>query len=184
MGRKNKNRGKAPEPISAPSGDTSRHWVIGLILAVTFFAFLNSAWNRFAYDDNTQILKNKFILDFHNLPKALVTEAWFWRVEQDKDPIKQQGPTTPYYRPVFTVYLMLGAALFEDREQLLHTDTDMLGSSSDPNRYQGNPAPWHIASIFLHLLVVYFVFLILHRFTKNLWLSAAATLLFALHPMR
>jgi tetratricopeptide (TPR) repeat protein len=185
MGRKKKNRDKAPEPAAAaPSGDISRHWVIGLILAVTFFTFLNSAWNRFAYDDNTQILKNKFILDFHNLPKALVTEAWFWRVEQDKDPVKQQRPTTPYYRPVFTVYLMVCAALFEDREQLVNTDTDMLGSSSDPNRYQGNPAPWHIASIFLHLVVVYFVFLILYRFSKNLWLSAAATLIFALHPMR
>src|SRR5215469_11049255 len=102
MGRKNRNRSKAAERAPVLPGETSRNWIIGAILAVTFLAFVNSAWNGFAYDDNTQILKNKFILDFHNLPKALVTEAWFWRVQQDKDPVKQQGPTTPYYRPVFT----------------------------------------------------------------------------------
>src|SRR5260370_37444855 len=115
MGKKNRKRGKGQQPAEPPGVDRSRHWIIAAILAVTFFAFLNSAWNGFAYDDNTQILKNKFILDFHNLPKALVTEAWFWRVQQDKDPEKQDGPTTPYYRPVFTLYLMVFAGLFQDR---------------------------------------------------------------------
>jgi protein O-mannosyl-transferase len=139
----------------------SRNLILSIILSVTFLAFANTVWNDFAYDDTTQILQNQLIRSWSNLPDALTKEVWFWRVLQDKDPNKQLGPTTPYYRPVFIVYLMAGWTVF--------------GTS---------PAPWHIANIIMHLLAVYFAFKILERITGDLRLTAIATLLFAVHPLR
>lgn len=138
-----------------------RNWIIGLILGVTFLAFSNSLWNGFAYDDITQILDNQFIRELKNMPKALVTETWYWRVQQDQDPNKQVKPSSPYYRPVFTIYLMLMWNLF--------------GASA---------SGWHIFNLILHLLAAYMVFLALERFTKDRRIAAIASLLFAVHPLR
>ena len=140
---------------------TPRNWILGLILVVTFLTFANSLFNAFAYDDTTQILQNEFIRDFRNLPKAMVTETWYWRVQQDKDPNKQNRPSTPYYRPIFVIYLMIMWKLF--------------GASA---------FGWHLFNIGLHLTVVYLVFIILERITKDIRVSGIASMLFAVHPMR
>lgn len=165
MGRKN----RAPREGNSISDTAtsvspfvwSRNLILGLILSVTFLAFANSIFNGFAYDDTTQILQNQLIRSWSNLPAALTKEVWFWRVLQDKDPNKQMGPTTPYYRPVFIVYLMAGWTAFGDWA-----------------------APWHLANIVMHLLAVYFTFKILERITGDLRLTSIATLLFAVHPLR
>lgn len=141
--------------------DVSRNWVIGLVLGITFVAFSNTFTNDFAYDDQMQILQSGFIKDLRNVPKALVTETWFWRVEQDEDPSKQDKPSTPYYRPVFIIYLMLGWKLF--------------GTSA---------AGWHLLSLLLHMIVVYFVLAVLEKVTGDLRLAAIASVLFAVHPLR
>jgi tetratricopeptide (TPR) repeat protein len=151
----------APSPKARRSFTLSHRWILGLILAGTFLAFANTLGNGFAYDDTTQILRNEQIRSFANLPTALTKEVWFWRVKQDQDPNKDAGPTTPYYRPLFTVYLMIGWALF------------------------GTWAPgWHLINVLMHLLAVSFVFLILKRITGDIKLTSIATLLFALHPLR
>ncbi|MFY9556398.1 MAG: glycosyltransferase family 39 protein [Blastocatellia bacterium] len=165
MSRKNSSRKRRTQPRPDSTGGhistIPRNWIIWLILGVTFLAFSNSVFNGFAYDDTTQILKNEFIRDIRNLPKALVTETWYWRVQQDQDPTKQEKPTTPYYRPVFIIYLMMMWKLF------------------------GTSAPgWHLFNIILHLLTTYFVFLMLERITKERRLPAIASLLFAVHPLR
>src|ERR1044071_8363775 len=114
MSRKKRTRPQpSTEAATAPARarrqfTPSHKWVLGLILAATFLAFANTLANGFAYDDTTQILRNDEIRSFANLPTALTKEVWFWRVMQDKDPNKEAGPTTPYYRPLFTVYLMIG----------------------------------------------------------------------------
>ena len=110
MGRKRQPHPRKAEQAKPSSGfEFSRHWVIGLILGFTFLGFANSIFNnQFAYDDQTQILGNELIRDFTNLPTAFTKEVWFFRYLQDQDPNKQAGPTTPYYRPMFTVYLMVG----------------------------------------------------------------------------
>jgi len=166
MARKRRARKTEPQAVARPktrnAGFTwSRNLVIGVVLGVTFLAFGNSLFNGFAYDDNTQILESELIRSFSNLPKALVTDVWFWRVEQDKDPTKQAGPSTPYYRPVFIVYLMVGWHMF--------------GAS---------PFGWHLASILMHMLAVYLAFLIMERITGDYKLSGLAALLFAVHPLR
>ncbi len=147
---------------AARSGLSLSHkWIISLILGVTFLAFANTLSHGFAYDDTTQILQNEVIRSFSNIPTAFTKEVWFWRVLQDKDPNKESGPTTPYYRPMFTVYLMVGWSLFETW------------------------APgWHLINLLMHLLAVYFAFLVLNRITKNVQVASIATLLFALHPLR
>jgi tetratricopeptide (TPR) repeat protein len=152
---------KAKKQPVASSASLPRNVIIGFILAVTFLAFANTITNDFAYDDTTQILGNETIRSFSNIPLAFTREVWFWRVLQDKDPNKEYGPTTPYYRPLFTVYLMMGWALF------------------------GNWAPgWHLVNVLMHLLAVTFAFLIVERITKNQRLAIISTLLFALHPLR
>lgn len=145
----------------AESQKFTRTVVLLGILAITSVAFSNTLFNGFAYDDLTQILQNQMIRDWSNLPAALTKEVWFWRVQQDKDPVKQEGPTTPYYRPVFMVYLMIGWHLFGEWA-----------------------AGWHLANILMHLFAVYFVFLILEKITGDLRLTGIATLLFAIHPLR
>jgi protein O-mannosyl-transferase len=176
MSRKNRNRSKATQKdtekvnqqeirksstAKASSFSLPRNWIIGLILAVTFAAFANTIDHGFAYDDTTQILGNEAIRSFSNIPLALTREVWFWRVLQDKDPNKEYGPTTPYYRPLFTIYLMAGWALF------------------------GDSAPgWHLINILMHLLAVAFAYLIVEHITKDQRLAVISTLLFALHPLR
>jgi protein O-mannosyl-transferase len=167
MGRKKRNSADARQQPgirqqeSRPKLNLSHNWIIGLILAATFLAFANSISHGFAYDDTTQILQNETIRSFSNLPTAFTKEVWFWRVIQDRDPNKDSGPTTPYYRPLFTIYLMIGWFLF------------------------GAWAPgWHLVNVLMHLLAVYFAFLVLKQVTKDIKLTAIATLLFALHPLR
>jgi tetratricopeptide (TPR) repeat protein len=166
MSKKKRSQEKHKESIVASerSGSafgSARSWIIASILGLTFVAFANTLSNGFAYDDQTQILQNDFIKDLRNVPKAMVTETWFWRVQQDKDPSKQDKPSTPYYRPVFVIYLMLAWKLF--------------GTAA---------AGWHAMNILLHMLVVYFVFAVLEKVTADLRLAAIATVLFAVHPLR
>jgi len=124
-------------------------------------SFANTFSHGFAYDDQTQILQNEFIKDLRNAPKAMVTEAWFWQFAQDKDPNKQDKPSTPYYRPIVIIYLMICWMLF--------------GTGA---------AGWHLLNVLLHVAVVYFVFKLLEEITGDWRLSAGASLLFAIHPMR
>ena len=161
MSKKNRTRAKKTEPPAKTAMTLPRNWVVGLILGVAFLSFSNSLSNGFAYDDTTQILDNLFIRDLRNMPKALVTETWYWRVQQDEDPNKQEKPTTPYYRPIFIIYLMLMWKLFA-----------------------ASASGWHVFNLVLHLLATYLVFLLLERFTKDRRLAAIASLLFAVHPLR
>jgi tetratricopeptide (TPR) repeat protein len=140
---------------------SARGWLIAVVLGVTFLAFSNSIFNGFAYDDTTQILGNPFIQDLRNAPTALVTEAWYWRTQEDQDPNQQAKPSTPYYRPGVIIYMMFGWAMFGDWA-----------------------TGWHLANVLMHLLSVLFAFILLEKVTKDLRLTTLATLLFAIHPMR
>jgi len=150
------------EPIKIQRG-----WIIGLILGVTFLTFANTLNNGFAYDDQTFILQNQIVQSsslkeaVSKLPVVLTTELWFYRVMQDKDPNKDNAPTTPYYRPTFSIFHMICWQLF-----------------------QANPIGWHLLNILVHMLAVYFVFLIVERLSKDLKLATIASVLFAIHPLR
>src|SRR5215813_8445578 len=140
---------------------TTRNLVVLSILAATFISFASALGNDFAYDDRTQILQNEFIRSISNVPKALVTEAWFWRQQQDKDPNRDNKATTPYYRPVFTIYLMLGWQIFEE-----------------------SAGAWHFANVLMHLIAVFLVFLVIEKVTGEMRLAALSGLILAIHPLR
>jgi hypothetical protein len=167
MAKRKRSRGSKEGPPPPPTNQTGfvgrhlRALTLAIIVGVTFIAFSNTLFNGFAFDDKSQILENELIRSFKNVPTALVTDVWFWRMQQDKDPIKESGPTTPYYRPGFVLYLMLGWHLF--------------GTTA---------AGWHFANILMHVIAVIFAFLILEKVTGDLRVTAVATLLFALHPLR
>lgn len=164
-----KKKRSSPKPIEPPVKRVTlgRDWIIGLILAVTFLTFANTLGNRFAYDDQTFILQNQIIRSsslseaISKLPVVLTKELWFYRVMQDKDPNKETGPTTPYYRPTFSIFHMICWLLFG-----------------------ANPVGWHGLNILIHMLAVYFVFLIVEQLSNDLKLSAIAAVLFAIHPLR
>src|SRR5262249_41904483 len=95
------------------------------------------------------------------LPVVLTKELWFYRALQDKDPNKDNTPTTPYYRPTFAIFQMVCWLLFG-----------------------ANPGGWHFANILVHMLAVYFAFLILGRFSEDFKVTLIGTLLFAVLPLR
>jgi len=159
--RQKRARENKTEPRTNPSPGIPHAWIIWPILSVTFLVFSNSLLNGFAYDDTTQILKNELIRDLRNAPKTLVTEAWYWRAQQDKDPNAQDKPSTPYYRPVTMIYLMVVWSLF------------------------GSWSPgWHIISVLVHIIAVYLAYRVCEKVTNNTRLAAIASLLFAVHPLR
>jgi tetratricopeptide (TPR) repeat protein len=161
LSRKRRDERRSASRSAVSEFSVPRNWILGFILGVTFFTFANTVFNGFAYDDTTQILANLFIRDLGNLPKALVTETWYWRAQQDRDPNKEDKASTPYYRPVFVIYLIFMWKLF--------------GASA---------FGWHVLNIILHLAAVYLAFIVLERVTTDIRLSAIAALLFAVHPMR
>ena len=160
--KQKQTKGDAPAAGFLSTPESARRWALRIILCLTFLAFSNTLFNGFAYDDREQILQNQLIRSFSNIPTAFKTDVWFFRVQQDQDPGKDLGPSTPYYRPMFVVYLMMGWHLF--------------GESA--------PFGWHLANILLHMFAVYFAFLILEKITGDLRVTAIATLLFAVHPLR
>lgn len=171
MGKKKRTQQKKAETGIERSSPKQQNWILslirprnlilGLILGVTLVTFANTVTNKFAYDDQSFILDNQLLHSFSNLPTVLTKELWFYRVLQDKDPNKDVGPTTPYYRPAFSVFHMICWHFFENR-----------------------PEGWHVVNVLVHMLAVYFVFLILELLTADLTLSAIAALLFAIHPLR
>src|SRR4030095_4018397 len=178
MSKKNRTRTRKAESPPKPPMTLPRNWVVGLILAFTFLSFSNSLSNGFAYDDTTQILENRFIRDLKNIPKALVTETWYWRVQQDQDPNKQVKPSSPYYRPVFIIYLMASWKLWYNPPPQ--------GLSEDEVRPETlqRVAGWHVFNVLLHLLAVFSVFLVCERVSKDLRIATIASLIFAVHPLR
>lgn len=159
--RKQKRASKVEQPKAEPSGISPRAWALALLLFLTSLTFANTVFFDFAFDDQSQILNNEQIKDLKNLPQAFTTEVWFFQASRDRDPNEQTEATTPYYRPVFTAYLMICWAMFEN-----------------------NAALWHIFSILMHLLIVYLAFRILEKITNDLRLSTIGALIFAVHPLR
>ncbi len=59
-----------------------------------------------------------------------------------------------------------------------------LSHALDWSLFGANASGHHLISLLLHIGSMLFLFLFLNRTTKNLWLSAFAAALFALHPLR
>jgi tetratricopeptide (TPR) repeat protein len=129
-------------------------WVIGGILAVTFFAFANSLQGEFVYDDRQQILNNPTITALSNIPRMFTESVWQFLNENNPEAVG------PYYRPLFNIALIVNYQLF---------------------KFQ--PFGWHLVSILLHLAAVLLVYALARKWGLSMETAGAAALLFGVHPV-
>jgi len=126
---------------------------VGLVVLLCALVYGNSLSGAFAWDDETQIVKNPSIRTLGNIPAAFNAPFWGFASNGAEN-------TTNFYRPMQTLLYTLGYAL---------------GGLS--------PTPYHVISLTLHALASVFVYLICLQllFPDRHALLAAA--LFAVHPV-
>lgn len=115
-----------------------------LVLVSTFVLYVGTATFGFVYDDVLQVLDNASIRSWNTLAHDFTS------------PVVQ----TPYYRPLFTLWLRLNYALF---------GTHATG--------------WHVASVLLHVAATALVFLVARRLSERADVALVAALLFGIHPI-
>ena len=115
---------------------------------------INTLWNRFAVDDQQQVLNSVFIRDLRNLPLAFTSSVWSFG---STDIV---FATDPYFRPLFNVLFTLDYALFGTRAW-----------------------GWHLSSVVIHTAVVLMSFVLLKQISGREWLAAVVASLFAVHPV-
>lgn len=170
MAKKRRKDEPAPEPAQtttptaerpaqrhavAPSRRlASRDWrYLGVALGVAFVAYLNSLGGAFLYDDKFQILNNPTLADLGNVPRMFTQSVWQFMNTSAQEPVGA------YYRPLFNIVLILNDHLF----------------GTDPHG-------WHLVSVALHLGATACVYALAREWALSSETSAAAALLFALHP--
>ncbi|HXW85588.1 MAG TPA: hypothetical protein VEJ86_14375, partial [Candidatus Binataceae bacterium] len=110
-----------------------------LALAVTLLAYLRSFGNGFVYDDREMIVANPEIANPSLLWKPFTQDVWYFRPNGPP-------PKSAYYRPLEDVWLALNHSLFGL-----------------------NPAGWHVASVAMHLVVVWLVYRLALRLLHAPW---------------
>ncbi len=141
---------KLPEPLALAGSSRPPAWLWLLAaLAITAAVYLPSLHYGFVFDDHNQIENNPLIQSWHYLPRAFAGHLW-----------AQKTALAIYYRPVFTLWLMLNYALFGL-----------------------NAGAWHGAALALHLLATALVYFLALRLTRRQWTSGIAALLFGLDPI-
>ena len=97
MARRSRKQEAPTAAASRPKASGPRSavwWHLLLLVAVTFAVYGNSLSNGFVSDDDFQILSNRLITDYHNLPKLFTTHVWAFAHQE----------TSNYYRPLFTTF--------------------------------------------------------------------------------
>ena len=131
---------------------TERLVLAGLLL-ISALAFVNSLDGGFVYDDKFQVVNNPRLDDLGNIPKMFTESVW-----QFMDSTSQLAVGS-YYRPIFNIALIIERHLF---------GLEVFG--------------WHLASLLLHLGVVFLVYLLGKQWGMSGEVAAAAALLFGVHP--
>ncbi len=89
---------RAEAPPVSPSSPWSTSKLVLVLVLCTLIPYANTLLNGFVYDDNTQVMNNPYIQNFHHLREIFTTTVWSY--------IGTQGVTN-YYRPIMTAgYLM------------------------------------------------------------------------------
>lgn len=127
--------------------------MMAALLAATAILYLRCLGNGFVYDDDLEIVRNRYIGQWSFFRKSLFTDSWWFQ-----DPsVRAWGP---YYRPLQNVWLGINYHLF---------GLDPIG--------------WHAVMVALHLVVVWLVFKVAVRLTSELWVGLLAAAMFALFPI-
>jgi tetratricopeptide (TPR) repeat protein len=91
---------KATREAEAPR--SAAWWHVALLLSVSLAIYANALGNGFVSDDDFQVLSNKLITDWRNIPKMFTTNVWAFAEET----------TTNYYRPLHMVIYLVEYHLF------------------------------------------------------------------------
>src|SRR5205085_3360267 len=145
---------------------TSRRVLMLALALLCFVAFTNSLSGAFVHGETAQIVKNPLLghWDGTTLKRALTRD--FWAAVQPE--LAGDNLNSLYYRPIFTLFLMLGYAI--------------AGL---------NPAIWHVIVVLLHALCATLAFVVLDRTLQQAvalgerprrLMAALAAALFAIHP--
>jgi tetratricopeptide (TPR) repeat protein len=113
--------------------------------------YIGSLRFSFLYDDHSQILLNPHIRAWAQLPRILTSDLWSQRGAEHLG---------YYYRPVFSIWLLL-----------MHT---IAGFS---------PVIWHLSNVFLHMVATYFVFKLGFALLGDAFAASSAATVFAIHPI-
>ena len=144
--------------VEKPKIFSSKDWITVLsILLITFLCFSNVKKYEFVnWDDDRNFYENELITSLN--------KENFWK--NSKQIFKEQviGNYNPLSIWTFAV------------EHRLHGKGEYNGLRE--------PGKWHMTNLYLHLICVFFVFLISRRLGLKLWGAALVTALFAIHPMR
>jgi tetratricopeptide (TPR) repeat protein len=128
------------------------YWLVPVALAL--IASANTLKNGFAFDDEAQVLKNRFIQSFANLPLEFTTSVWSFLGDS------LNPGTIPYYRPMFMVLFTASYGLF---------GTQAWG--------------WHLVNVLIHAAATFLVFMVFKEATNRKGAAAIAAALFAVHPV-
>ena len=129
----------------------SQKTLLLFVLLSTALVYVSCLRYDFAYDDNSQIVLNPAINSTAYIPEYFTKHVW-----ANIDP----GAAPLYYRPVFSLWLLVNYKLF--------------GLS---------PAGWHATSLVIHLLATWLVFVLARRLTSDQLLATTAAFLFGIHPV-
>jgi tetratricopeptide (TPR) repeat protein len=127
---------------------------MGIPVAVSLLAGVNTLWNGFAVDDQQQVLNSTFIRSLSNLPLAFTSSVWSFG---SSDIV---FTADSYFRPLFNVLFTINYAVF---------GTHAWG--------------WHLVNILIHAGAALLTFVLLKEITGRDWLALVAACLFAAHPV-
>jgi len=122
-----------------------------VLCVIAIFLYLPSLTSDFVYDDHFQIVHNPQIQSWDYVQKLLFTDVW-----------SQKGPehVGHYYRPVFSVWMLL------------------LFTIAGPH-----PWLWHFSNALLHASTTYLVYRLCDSLFKSIAAASFGSLLYAVHPI-
>jgi hypothetical protein len=88
----------------------ARVLLLSALVACATLPYLNMLFNGFVYDDNTQLLKNPYIRNFHYLKAIFTTDVWSF----------SGLPVSNYYRPMMMTGYLVCYKLFGLRASCFH----------------------------------------------------------------
>ncbi|MCK6456627.1 MAG: tetratricopeptide repeat protein [Phycisphaerae bacterium] len=151
---KSRSKPRRPEiPDATPARFLTPRRACVVALLLGAAAYANGVTGELVWDDGRQIAENHLIQDSTLYYRALTSDVWSFTDSPDR-------PRSNYWRPVFIAWLIANYRLFG-----LH------------------PVGWHVTNVVLHLGVTLLGFAVARRLGAGVAVSAAATWLFAVHPV-
>lgn len=147
---------EASNPTQDESENQADGWRRVYALAPALLAILasiNTLWCGFAADDSYQVLRNTFIKNLGNIPRAFTSSVWAFVSGEIIFTVDS------YYRPLFSVLFSINYALF---------GTSAWG--------------WHLINVLIHAAVTLLIFAVINELCENRWLAFITAALFAVHP--